>query len=306
MTASITDLISKVTSGTYAAPTTVQTARSSGTTSLLCNALTGWDTTTAQFFLTYRLDGSGKLVAGTECAWVGTVSGNTISSLTLTAGTDTGNQVGDVVVNLPTHEWARRIATHILTQHNQDGSHGVVTATSVTAPTITASTSLIVPDKAVTLPKINGGTTAGVLQTDASGVVSVTPMTLGYAQITSPLSSLSSTSNADLTGLTTTFTAPSGVTKVRIEVFSEIVSNSITGVQTIIFITLGDNTVLQRGRYVLNPANYGVPVNIVRHNYPVTPGASYTFKARYTVASGAGYLGADATYPAHIVVTAVG
>lgn len=133
MAASITDLISKVTSGTYAAPTTVQTARSSGTTSLLCNALTGWDTTTVQHFLTYRLNGSGALVAGTECAWAATASGNTLSNLTLMAGTDTGNQVGDVVVNMPTHEWARRIASHILTQHNQDGTHAAVTATSLTA-----------------------------------------------------------------------------------------------------------------------------------------------------------------------------
>lgn len=141
MAASTTDLISKVTSASYAAPARVQTARSSGVTTLLCDALTGWDTTTLQFFVTYRLDGAGKVIAGSEVAWTGIVSGNSITTMVATAGTDAGNQVGDIVVAMPTHEWAKRLAQAILVSHNRDGTlkDGIVATANISNAAVTTA-----------------------------------------------------------------------------------------------------------------------------------------------------------------------
>lgn len=73
---------------------------------------------------------------------------------------DLGNTSGDVVIIRPTTDWSNNLAQTIEVSHNDNGTlkDGVVSTAAVA-------------NKAVTLPKLDGGSTAGVLVTDASGVV---------------------------------------------------------------------------------------------------------------------------------------
>lgn len=66
--------------------------------------------------------------------------------------TDLGSKVGDIIIIRPTTPWANNLYNVLSESLDDDGT---------------------LKDKSVTLPKINGGTTAGVLTTDASGNVAV-------------------------------------------------------------------------------------------------------------------------------------
>lgn len=81
--------------------------------------------------------------------------------------TDLGSKVGDIIIIRPTTQWADNIHDILSESLNDDGS---------------------LKNKAATLAKINGGTTAGVLTTDASG--NVTSSILGIRNDSSNLSSL--------------------------------------------------------------------------------------------------------------------
>jgi hypothetical protein len=98
-----------------------------------CAALTGWPTTTAVYFCIYTTDTSGNKVAGSQTDWVGVVSGSTITSLALKAGTNVGYSVGAIVEASPVASWADALVSGLLVEHNQNGTHGAVTATSVTS-----------------------------------------------------------------------------------------------------------------------------------------------------------------------------
>lgn len=122
MAASVNDKFSKVSTGVRPTTTTVASIRSVAGTSLICDDLTGWDTDAAVHFSTYQLDGQGDVVAGTQTDMKGTVSGNTISNIIITGGTDTGNAVGDIVQQLPTARYAKDLADGLLVSHDQDGT----------------------------------------------------------------------------------------------------------------------------------------------------------------------------------------
>ena len=133
MAALITDKFTETTNGTRPDPTTVTSTRSAAATTLQCAALTGWPTATAVHFATYRTNAQGEKVAGSQCDWKGIVSGTQITNLTLQAGTDTGNSIGDTVVCMPTAAWADDVTEGLRVEHNIDGTHGAITATSATA-----------------------------------------------------------------------------------------------------------------------------------------------------------------------------
>lgn len=133
MAALITDKFTETTNGTRPDPTTVTSTRSAAATTLQCAALTGWPTATAVHFATYRTNAQGEKVAGSQCDWKGIVSGTQITNLTLKAGTDTGNSIGDTVVCMPTAAWADDVTEGLRVEHNIDGTHGAITATSATA-----------------------------------------------------------------------------------------------------------------------------------------------------------------------------
>lgn len=141
MSASITDKITNTGNGTRPVSTTVQTLRSSGITTLACNDLTGWPTNTAVHFVTYKVDGQGKVVAGSQTDWKGIVSGTSISNLTVTGGTDNGNAVNDIVEILPTAAWGKDLTDALSTTLNQDGTikSGVVTASTYASSSVPSS-----------------------------------------------------------------------------------------------------------------------------------------------------------------------
>lgn len=135
MPAAITDKFNQATNGTRPVPTTLTATRAIGAASITVGALTGWATATAVHFSIYQVDTSGNKVAGSQTDWKGTASGTTISNLTLEAGSDSGDSVGAIVECGPTAAWANDVVNGILVEHDQDGTHGTVTATSVTATT---------------------------------------------------------------------------------------------------------------------------------------------------------------------------
>lgn len=162
MVATISDKISSVSSGVRPVSTTVSTIRTAGATSLVCADLTGWATAEAIFFVTYKIDGQKNVIAGSQADWKGIVSGSTINGLTLTGGTDNGNATGDIVEILPTAAWAKALAEHILTSHNQNGTllpSAVTTSLAgTTLPVNTVATTSII-GSSVTPAKLSTGAT---------------------------------------------------------------------------------------------------------------------------------------------------
>lgn len=140
----ITDFFTGTTNGTRPEPTTVNSTRSIGVTTLSCDALTGWEQSTAVHFVTYKTDADGNKKPGSQCDWKGIVSGTTITNLTLKAGTDVGNAIGDVVVCMPTAAWAEDMVAGILTHANQDGTlkTGAVDNTAVIGSDVVEQTNL--------------------------------------------------------------------------------------------------------------------------------------------------------------------
>ena len=210
-------------SGTVPNVPRVTATRSAAGTSLTvdnCN----WDITTGKIFSTYQVNTSGDVVAGTQTIWKGVVNSSTsIGSLTRLAGaSDTGNAIGDYVEIIPDSEWAYQLVKGILTEHNQDGTHGDVIADSLEVSGTSEFTGAVtLPDSTVTTAKINDGavTPAKLLAgtgTDwawqagtpnAAGFSSKTSDTLYYRQIGKTVFcrvNIDGTSNAN----TFTFTLP--------------------------------------------------------------------------------------------------
>jgi len=108
----------------------------SGTT-ITVGSTTNWPTDTAVTFAIRQVDSSGVLVAGTYTEWRGVVSGSTLTSMVLVYGTDQVYPAGSTTqVYIPVSAHAHnRMVDALLTEHDQDGTHGAVTASSVTATT---------------------------------------------------------------------------------------------------------------------------------------------------------------------------
>jgi len=131
MAAASTDKFKLASNGSRPSPTTLTALKSIGASSITVGALTGWPTTTGVDFCIYTIDTSGNKVAGSQTDWSGTASGTTISNLTLRAGTDNGYAVGAIVEAGPVAAWADDIVSGINVEHDQDGTHGAITPTSV-------------------------------------------------------------------------------------------------------------------------------------------------------------------------------
>jgi hypothetical protein len=137
MAANINDKITSASSGVRPVNTTVSNIRNSGNTTLSCADLTGWPTASAVHFVTYKLDGTGNIVVGTQSDWKGIVSGATITDLVLTGGSDNGNAIGDVVVCLPTARYGKELYDALSTEHTQSGKHAITAGSTINSATIT-------------------------------------------------------------------------------------------------------------------------------------------------------------------------
>lgn len=131
MAANITDKFTQATNGSRPAATTLTALHSGGDTTMSCSALTGWPTATAVHFIVYTTDASGSKVAGSQTDWKGVVSGTSLINCELKAGTDSGYSIGAIVECAPTAYWAKDMADGMTAEHEQDGTHGAITPTSV-------------------------------------------------------------------------------------------------------------------------------------------------------------------------------
>jgi hypothetical protein len=128
--ASVTDKFRK---GAAAFSTTLAAQKAAGAASCSLSSATGLPTDTGVDITVGRVDSSGTRTPSAKAVYKGTISGTTVSNLTLVEGTDQLHAAGTVVeVTFTAATWNDAM-TGILTQHNQDGTHGAVTATSVTA-----------------------------------------------------------------------------------------------------------------------------------------------------------------------------
>ena len=141
MAALITDLLTQATNGTRPTPTTLTATKSIGAGVVSCSALSGWPTTTAVHFIIYNVSTAGAKIAGSQTDWKGIVSGSTITSIILKAGTDNGYSIGAVVEAGPTAAWANDMVAANLAHSNQDGTlqANVVTTAKILDGNVTAS-----------------------------------------------------------------------------------------------------------------------------------------------------------------------
>lgn len=121
--ATITDKIMSPSTGlSRPNPTTLTVQKGIGDSILTADDLTGWGTSTAVPFVLYKVDTSGNEIINTRSDWKGIVSGNTITQLTLTAGSDTIYPIGSPVIAAATARYGDDLAAALLSSHNQNGT----------------------------------------------------------------------------------------------------------------------------------------------------------------------------------------
>lgn len=159
MTASVTDHFRQPTSGTRPEAAYLTGTKTIGASSITINVATGWPTATGVDFIIFRKDGTGQLVPGTVTTWIGTLSGTTISNLTLKAGTDQEYANGEqsVVIMSVTAAWGKSLVDGILTHADQDGTlkDGAVDVSTVLADGVVSTAK--VADSAITNAKVATG-----------------------------------------------------------------------------------------------------------------------------------------------------
>lgn len=130
-----TDKLRRASNGTQAVPTSFAAPKANGATTATIAAATGWPTATGVDVVAYLVDTSGAKVANSQATWVAQLTGTTLSGMVLRSGTEpaTGypGTTASVVTVRPTAAWANDLVDWGTAQHNQDGSHAAVTATSL-------------------------------------------------------------------------------------------------------------------------------------------------------------------------------
>lgn len=128
MAASITDLLDRVTDSTTGRPV-ISALGGSGKAiaapSVTITDATNWTTTTAIHFSIYNTQVVGGITVKdptTQTDWKGTLSGTTISNLTLTGGTDRTYVAGAIIELTPTARFQKDLYDLLALLFNQDGS----------------------------------------------------------------------------------------------------------------------------------------------------------------------------------------
>ncbi len=129
MPAAVTDRFKKV-KGFFS--TTLSAQKTSGAASMSLSDATGVPTSTGLVFTVGRVDSGGAATPSTRAIYKGTLSGTTVSNLTLSEGTDQTHAAGTVVEITWTETHWNDAVDGILVEHNQNGTHGAVTADSLT------------------------------------------------------------------------------------------------------------------------------------------------------------------------------
>lgn len=292
--ASLTDKFTRVSDSDTGRPVIAQLVspgKAIGATSININDSTNWTTTTKIHFVIYNTTiVVGKTIKDTttQTEWIGTLAGTVISNLTLTGGTDQQYLAGAYVELTSTAKYAKDLYDGLVTNgvHNADG----------TLKSGAISTSAQITDGIVTTTKIvDGAVTASKFDTGA--------ITLGYTQITTNFAT-SSTTNVQVTGLTSTVTIPAGGRRVKLTVYCPQNSLNATGD---IWISIWDGTVgsgtqLQESHIVISSANFTLTQLAMAI---VTPAAgSKTYNVGMRVNANTGTIACSATIPTFIHVEA--
>lgn len=137
MPAAITDKFTHANNGTIAEPAQLSANKTTLDTTASLTLATGWPTDTAIHVEMFKVGTDGSVTAGTVTHWKATLSGTTLSNMTLKGGTNQSYATGDHVILMPTPYWANDVVDGILVQHKQDGTH----ADTITTDTINENTS---------------------------------------------------------------------------------------------------------------------------------------------------------------------
>lgn len=147
------DKFRQPTASTRPSTATLTAQKLIGAASITVDTTAGWTTATGTDFVIYQVDANGDKIAATQTDWVGDVSSSTsVTNLTLKAGTDQVYPVGSKVIATPTAAWGDSLVEGILVEHNQDGTHGNVTAdTLVVDGTTTLTGNLDINDSSTAI-----------------------------------------------------------------------------------------------------------------------------------------------------------
>lgn len=193
-------------------------------------------------------------------------------------------------------------------------NNGSITGTTITTDAIvgqSASTNGTIYGLSVASSKVgtNGVVTNSITDNSVTASkLAINAVTLGYAQITSPVTNTSTGGHALITGLSTTVTIPAGGRNVKITVgIPEVFNSSATTTDVSIWNgTVGSGTMLQSYRMNTtgDDVDTTVPMTVVA--VVLAPGVgSVTYKAGMLVGAGTGTAFAAATSPAFILVEAI-
>jgi len=247
---------------------------------------------------------SGKFLTGTgtgTSAWANTVPAGTVvgtsDSQTLTNKTLTSPTISSPVITNAT------ISTDLITGYTTSNT-GTVYGIPVTTGVINTAGTI----NGASLVSASVGSTALATNAVQGNQLATSAITLGYAQITAAFSTTSATAVL-VTGLTATVTIPSGSRKIKVTVYSRLLSSS--AVNATVTASLWDGTVgsgtqiadfvNQQLETTGNPINFGMTMIAV-----VTPSAgSKTYNVGLQTTSGTANIYALSTSPAFILVEAI-
>lgn len=246
---------------------------------------------------------SGKFLTGTgtgTSAWANTVPAGTVvgtsDSQTLTNKTLTSPTISSPVITNAT------ITTDLITGYTTSNT-GTVYGIPVTTGVINTAGTI----NGASLVAASVGSTALATNAVQSNQLATSAITLGYAQITGLFGTTSATAVL-VTGLTATVTIPSGSRKIKVTVYSRLLSSSV--VNATVTASIWDGTVggtqiadfvLQENQTTGNPINSGMTMIAV-----VTPSAgSKTYNVGLQTSLGTANIYALPTSPAFILVEAI-
>ena len=135
MAASANDKMRKV-KGFFS--TTLSSQKNSGAASMSLSDATGVPTTTGLIFTVGRVNSQGVSTPSTRAIYKGTLSGTTVSNLSLVEGTDQTHAAGTVVEMTWTETHVNDLIDALTAEHSQlDGTHTNITATGLTISSVT-------------------------------------------------------------------------------------------------------------------------------------------------------------------------
>ncbi len=202
MAASQTDKFKKA--GLATVTTLAAPGKALAATSITVGSTTNFPTGTGLIVAIRQVNTAGTLVAGTYTEWRATVTSGTSLAIEATpvAGSDQVYAAGSttqVFVPLSSYGY-NELVDGLLVSLDQDGTlkAGAVDNAAVLASDVVTTAKIL--DANVTLAKINGGATAGVLQTSASGVLSILSVSTSYTPTWTSSGTAPSLGNGTLTG----------------------------------------------------------------------------------------------------------